>query len=161
MMHARKSILMILISLPSVLSIHAQEKIDETAILMNTDRAFDTATVQGGAAAWAEYFAPNGSMISDTGAPILGKAAIRKVMEPILDVQKVSLRWQPTRAGILIPGNLGWTVGTFVRIWKTNEGKTLKLTGTYSTIWKKQPDGTWKAVLDTGEGDGAPVELQK
>lgn len=138
----------------------AQTQQDEAAILWQTDIAFDQAVAEHGAAAWASFFAPNGSMISDTNAPILGREAIRKTMEPIFGEQHVSLRWQPTKAEVLIPGNIGYTVGTFVRTWKSADGKKLKSIGTYTTIWKKQPDGSWKAVLDTGEADGKPVEVQ-
>jgi ketosteroid isomerase-like protein len=34
--------------------------------------------------------------------------------------------------------------------------KDTTIFGTYTSIWKKQSDGTWKFVLDTGnEGVGA------
>ncbi|HVN48041.1 MAG TPA: DUF4440 domain-containing protein [Bacteroidota bacterium] len=138
----------------------AQTHQDESARLIETDIAFDQAVALHGAEAWASFFAPNGSMLSDTNAPILGHEAIRKVMGPIFGDQHVSLRWKPTSAGILIPGNIGYTVGSYVRLWKDNEGKSWKAAGTYTTIWKKQPDGTWKAVLDTGEADGQPVEVK-
>ena len=36
----------------------------------------------------------------------------------------------------------------------------MKSTGTYSTTWMKQPDGSWKIVLDTGNPDGPPVEIK-
>jgi ketosteroid isomerase-like protein len=146
-------------ALTSLLS--AQTKQDEAAILRQTDIAFDQAVAEHGAEAWASFFAPNGSMLSDTNAPILGRVAIRKVMEPIFGEQHVSLRWKPTSAGILISGNIGYTVGSYVRLWKNAEGKPLKGTGTYTTIWKKQPDGSWKAVLDTGEANGKPVEVKE
>ncbi len=139
---------------------YAQAQQEEVAILRQTDIAFDQAVAERGAEAWASFFAPNGSMISDTNAPILGREAIRNVMEPIFGEQHVSLRWKPTSAGILISKNIGYTVGSYIRIWKNVEGKTVKGTGTYTTIWKKQPDGSWKAVLDTGEADGKPIEVK-
>jgi ketosteroid isomerase-like protein len=142
-------------------TLQAQSQQNEAAILRQTDIAFDQAVAEHGAEAWASFFAPNGSMISDTSAPILGRKAIRNVMEPIFGEQHVSLRWKPTSAGILIAGNIGYTVGTYVRLWKNKEGKSLKSTGTYTTIWKKQPDESWKAVLDTGEADGKPVEVKE
>jgi ketosteroid isomerase-like protein len=41
------------------------------------------------------------------------------------------------------------------------EGKWMKSTGTYSIIWKKQPDASWKIVLDSGASDGPPIEMKK
>lgn len=149
--------LLIIVSFP----LTAQTSPGESTLLQQTDIAFDLAVAEHGAEAWASFFAPNGSMIADTSAPILGRSAIRKVMEPIFDTQHVSLRWKPTSAGILIPHNIGYTVGTYIRLWQDQNGKTLKEVGTYTTIWKKQPDGSWKAVLDTGEADGNPVEVKE
>jgi hypothetical protein len=31
--------------------------------------------------------------------------------------------------------------------------------GSYSTLWMKQPDGSWKVVFDTGNADGPPKEI--
>jgi hypothetical protein len=31
--------------------------------------------------------------------------------------------------------------------------------GTYVSMWKKQPDGTWKVVFDTGSDQGEPQIL--
>jgi ketosteroid isomerase-like protein len=33
--------------------------------------------------------------------------------------------------------------------------------GTYSTTWKKQPDGSWKIILDTGSPDGPAVVVKQ
>jgi ketosteroid isomerase-like protein len=136
----------------------AQEKVDEAALLMKLDRDFDTAAAEKGVDGWVEYFAPNGSMLSDTSAPTTGPSAIRAEMEPVFKDSTFSLRWHPTKAELMIPGVIGYTVGRWERSRKNKEGTWMKSTGTYSTTWKKQPDGSWKIVLDSGVSDGPPVE---
>jgi ketosteroid isomerase-like protein len=64
------------------------------------------------------------------------------------------------KAEMLIPSVLGYTVGRWERIRKTKEGTVTKKTGTYTSIWKKQPDGSWKIVLDTGSPDELPVQTK-
>jgi ketosteroid isomerase-like protein len=144
--------------LPSYAS--AQEKEDEAAILMQLDREFDSATAQKGVDGWIAYFAPNGSMLSDTSTPTTGPAAIRAEMGPVFKDSTFSLRWHPTKAEMMLPGVIGYTVGRWERIRKNKEGKWMKSTGSYSTTWKKQPDSTWKIVLDSGAADGPPVEIK-
>lgn len=136
-----------------------QEKVDEAALLMQLDRDFDKATAEKGVDGWVAYFAPNGSMLSDTNKPTTGPSAIRTAMEPVFKDSTFSLRWHPTKAEIMIPGVIGYTVGRWERIRKDKEGKWMKSSGTYSTTWKKQPDGSWKIVLDSGVSDGPPVEM--
>jgi ketosteroid isomerase-like protein len=139
----------------------AQDIKDEASLLMQLDREFDKATAEKGVDGWVAYFAPNGSMLSDTSAPTVGPFAIRVEMKPVFQDTTFSLRWHPTKTDMMIPGVIGYTVGRWERIRKNKDGKWMKSTGTYSTTWMKQPDASWKIVLDTGESDGPPVEMTR
>lgn len=57
------------------------------------------------------------------------------------------LEWWPNFAGISRSGDMGFTTGG-VQVGG-------RRTGHYFTIWKKQPDGTWKWVYDGGSGASA------
>ena len=124
--------------------------------LLRLDREFDEATARGGAEAWVSYFAENGSMLGAQGAPVTGHEAIRKAMSPRFANPDFSLRWRPQRAEILIPGDLGFTLGRYERRLKNSEGKLTVEHGTYFTLWRKQANGAWKVVADTGAADGPP-----
>ena len=151
--------ILILIIIPSAFAI-GQEKIDEAALLMQLDRDFDKATAEKGVEGWVAYFAPNSSMLGDTNKPTTGPSAIRAEMGPVFKDTTFTLRWYPTKAEVMIPGVIGYTVGRWERVWKNKEGKWIKSIGSYSTTWKKQPDGSWKIVLDSGVSDGPPVEIK-
>ena len=138
----------------------AQDTKDEASLLMQLDRDFDKATAEKGVEGWVAYFAPNGSMLEDTSKPTTGPAEIRAEMEPVFRDSTFTLRWHPTKAEMMIPGVIGYTVGRWERIRKNKAGKWMKSTGTYSTTWKKQPDSSWKIVLDSGVPDGPPVEVK-
>jgi ketosteroid isomerase-like protein len=134
-------------------SLLAQELNDEAAHLMQLDRDFDKATAERGVDGWVAYFAPNGSMLSDTNKPTTGLAAIRADMEPAFRDTNFTLRWHPTKGEMMIPGVLGYTVGRWERTRRVKDGTVIKKTGTYTSVWKKQPDSSWKIVLDTGSPD--------
>jgi ketosteroid isomerase-like protein len=140
-------------------NLSAQNLLDEECLLMQLDREFDKATTEKGIDGWVAYFAPNGSMLSDTSRPVMGLEEIRKEMEPVFKDPTFSLRWQPIKAEMMIPGVLGYTIGHYEQLHKNKEGKYIKSTGTYTSVWKKQPDGSWKIVLDTGNPDGSSVEV--
>ena len=106
---------------PLLLQYH--QEMDEAALLMQLDREFDKATAEQGVDGWVTYFAPNGSMLSDTSKPTTGIAEIRAEMEPVFKDSSFSLRWHPTKAEMMMPGVIGYTVGRYERLRKNKEGK--------------------------------------
>ncbi|NEX93756.1 nuclear transport factor 2 family protein [Caulobacter sp. 17J65-9] len=54
------------------------------------------------------------------------------------------LKWWPIWAGVAASGDLGFTTGP-----ATYDDKSI---GYYFTVWAKQPDGSWKWLLDHGSG---------
>ncbi len=132
----------------------APEPADEAAVLLQLDRDFDTASAKDGAEAWVAYFGDHGAILQPGAAPLSGPDAIRAAMAPVFTRRGSSLRWQPTRAEILIPGALGYTLGSYQRRRTGGDGRPMVQYGTYFTLWRKQPDGSWKIAADTGQPDG-------
>jgi ketosteroid isomerase-like protein len=71
------------------------------------------------------------------------------------------LAWQPSLAGMSAAGDLGFTTGP----WEAKEDiKDEKPAGYghFVTVWKKQPDGSWRFVVDLGishSQSGGPQKL--
>jgi ketosteroid isomerase-like protein len=63
------------------------------------------------------------------------------------------LAWHPVHAEISLSRDLGWTTGPYEI---TPEGQP-KGYGQFSTIWKRQPDGQWKFILDLGVNTPGPA----
>jgi ketosteroid isomerase-like protein len=121
------------------------------AELIETDRAFARSTAEGGLDAWVQHFAPEGAMISGQGE-ITGEPYIRAAMAPVLTDSTVAFTWRPQRARVAESGELGYTVGDYriSRIDSTGQAAETLDRGKYVTIWRRQPDGTWKVVADIG-----------
>jgi ketosteroid isomerase-like protein len=51
---------------------------------------------------------------------------------------------------VLVGGDIGITIGSWVRRGRTPDGKPTEARGQYVTTWARQPDGSWKVVFDTG-----------
>ena len=73
-----------------------------------------------------------------------------------LDDKNNQLLWTPVGADISAFGDLGYTYGTFEFRSKGKDGKAVVDYGKYTSIWKKQADGSWKVVLDMGNASPAP-----
>ena len=50
---------------------------------------------------------------------------------------------------------MGYTWGHFEGHSKDANGTAVTTSGRYMTIWRKQPDGSWKVVLDAGSNEPA------
>jgi ketosteroid isomerase-like protein len=117
--------------------------------LKQLEADFMKAAAEKGSAGYMSFYAEDAVEVPNGEAVIQGKMNIAKTMG-FLDDKNNSLSWTPTGADISSSGDLGYTFGTFVFHSKDKEGKTVVEHGKYTSIWKKQPDGSWKVVLDMG-----------
>ena len=109
------------------------------------DIAFAKDTAARGIEGWVAAFDPKGGMMTK-GGRAEGADAIRGLMSELLATTKVE--WAPIASAVR--GDIGYTVGK-----ATFTGKE-SWRSTYVSIWKKQPDGTWKVLFDTGRTVNAP-----
>lgn len=107
--------------------------------IMQADRDFAAmATAQDPGAAFGAFAAPDGALLSGEYGP----AAIREAFAG----GGATMEWGPAAGGMADAGDLGYTVGTAVI--RGAEGRVGYTK--YLTIWRRQPDGTWRWVVDGG-----------
>src|SRR5262249_32122309 len=63
--------------------------------------------------------------------------------------KKPLLAWQPSYAGMSLSGDMGFTTGPWEFKADVKDAKPSGY-GHFVTVWKKQPDGSWKFVVDLG-----------
>ena len=98
--------------------------------------------------AFLEYIDNEGVLLRSERLPIIGADAVDFISS--VNDSLFTLTWSPRGGDIARASDMGYTYGTY----EMQIGDSLHK-GTYVTIWKKQPDGNWKFVLDSGnEGTG-------
>jgi ketosteroid isomerase-like protein len=127
----------------------ADSKPATTDTLRQLEADFMKAAAERGAEGYMSYYADDAVEVPNGAEAIHGKANIAKTMS-FLNDKSNQLTWTPVDAGISISGDLGWTSGTYEFRSKDKDDKTKVEHGKYTSIWKKQPDGNWKVVLDMG-----------
>ncbi len=105
------------------------------------------ASDSGIAQAFAFYAADSATILRRNSGPIIGREAIRALYG---DAAGTALRWAPYYSDISASNDLGYTLGKSEFVYKDSTGAEKISYGLYVTIWKKQADGIWKYVLDTG-----------
>ncbi|MBB4038690.1 ketosteroid isomerase-like protein [Microvirga flocculans] len=112
--------------------------------LIETDRAFnEMAQREGTGKAFIAYAAEDPVLIRPGQMPLLGRGPF---VEAFSQVKGAVLAWEPLRADIARSEDLGYTFGRY----QVRENGAVTAHGVYVSIWKKQPDGSWKFVLDGG-----------
>lgn len=79
--------------------------------------------------------------------------AIRASWAGLLE-QTAALQWKASKVEVAKSGELGYLYGTYRLAMKGPAGKPGAVdTGKLVEIWKKQPDGAWKCIVDTFNSD--------
>ena len=116
------------------------------AAMMDADRSFSKLSQQQGMrTAYMQYLDSTGVLLRPNTMPLIGADAIDYIS--MGNDSAFTMTWEPKGAHLAEAGDLGYTYGIY-SIQPTNMDTTLY--GTYVSIWKRQPDGSWKFVLDTG-----------
>jgi len=118
-----------------------------TEDLIKLDKEFSALSREKGMKyAFLEYAADSAVLLQRNVMPVIGKKGISASFEAFSD-SGFTLTWEPLDADMSISGDLGYTYGLYTSFIKADSSVTR---GKYVTIWKKQPDGLWKYVLDGG-----------
>jgi uncharacterized protein (TIGR02246 family) len=103
-------------------------------------------------ALWAEDAA-----IFPPGSPVVvGRDGILAEWDPILSNPETSLTWSPEKVEVAGSGDLGYTYGKYLWSGKGPDGQRMVRNGKYVTIWRKEKDGRWRAVVDLGTPSDPP-----
>ena len=125
--------------------------------ILQADRDFNKATQAKRAEGLISYFADDA--VVPHHPPLAGKSAIGEYYQKVFADANFSLTWEPMKAEVFAGGKMGYTVGKYVARFE-DKGKRMEQTGTYITVWKKQDDGSWKIVEDTGSESGPAREAK-
>ena len=120
-------------------------------LLFDLEARFAKDVLEQGGKAFADWFAEDGVELSNGQAPVVGRVAIVKSAN--WAPKDYQLTWTPTDAAMGPSGDMGYTWGHFDGHSKDANGNAVTTSGRYITIWRKQPDGNWKVVLDAGSNE--------
>ncbi len=134
----------------------ADETIPELVEQVRTaERAFAATARAKDLEAFAAHLA-EGAVFS-AGQPLRGKDAILEGWAPLFSPEAPVLAWEPCVVEVEASGRIGFTRGLY---WyeqapssaspDADDAGAEVAQGTFFTVWERQPDGTWKVILDTG-----------
>ena len=115
--------------------------------MVATERAFAATSIKEGIrASFLKFFAE--SCLAFSPAPYIYKQAVAK-SHPPADPLARTLYWEPIEGDVALSGDLGYTMGPSSLKDHSSERSPVHY-GFYFSIWKRQPDDTWKVIVDIG-----------
>ena len=135
----------------------AQNETSAVQSLVNTELAFSKMSEeQGIRPAFMAFIADDGILFRPTA--VKGKEWM--LAHPVPESTKRPwLSWYPIVAGVSAAGDLGYTTGPWQfkdDIKDTNASGF----GNFVTVWKRQPNGTWRFAADLGISNPKPTAVQ-
>jgi ketosteroid isomerase-like protein len=127
--------------------ITAQDSIPaDLAAMADTEREFaKTATIKGWRDAFLDFFADDAIAFGPHVVP--AKERLKK--QPSTPFSELELVWEPRTGDVAASGELGWLTGPSTSLNKKAPNPTPGH-GCYLSVWRKQPDGTWRVFIDVG-----------
>lgn len=122
-------------------------KNDEARLqLMEVDRAFSKRSTDAGLkTAYLEFIDSTAVLLRPGNMPLTGANAIDFIC--MNNDAGASMSWEPKGCSLSRSGDLGYTWGIYSL--RTVPDDSV-IYGTYVNVWKKQEDGSWKFMVNSG-----------
>jgi uncharacterized protein (TIGR02246 family) len=102
----------------------------------------------------ASYYALDGSVLFPNTPTITGRDNIQAAWKMFLSDPNFTLTFQSAKADASKSEDLVYTVGTYSMTMSSPvDKKSVTDRGKYLTVFKRQPDGSWKVVADMVNSD--------
>ena len=122
----------------------------EASEIVKSDAAFAQSVADKNREKFLSFIAEVTTFNGGTPRELRGRDAVMKGWADFFAADGPTLTWKPIKGEVFGAGDVGYTTGRSVLRQKGPDGKVTEQRGQYVTIWRKQPDGSWKAIFDTG-----------
>ncbi len=107
------------------------------------------------------YYSEDAVVLPPNSPSATTREAIRSAWKEMLTGPGAAISWKATKVEVAKSGDIAYVSGTYEETVNDASGTPIKDHGKYVEIFKKQTDGTWKAVVDIWNSDlpvPAPAE---
>jgi ketosteroid isomerase-like protein len=108
----------------------------------DTETAFARTMADRDHAGFVSFLSPE-TIFQGGAGPLRGREAVAAAWKRFYDAPAAPFSWAPDRAVVLQSGTLASTSGPVY-------DPTGRRTGTFNSVWRKDPDGKWRIIFDSG-----------
>jgi uncharacterized protein (TIGR02246 family) len=141
-----------LLSLASAALIASCSRVDlaaERAALLKRDSEWHAAVVERkDAAKIASFFTEDGILVGSGEPAVIGREALTKAMQGIVDAPVFEDNWHWTRIELSSDGRFAHLYGSTQLTVSGVDGKPVTTNSRLLNVWRKGPDGVWRCAVD-------------
>lgn len=126
--------------------------------LRAADARLQTAMTQRNLGQIVAFYADDAVFLPTAEPTVTGKAAITAEWKHILAIPDYQNTTKLLRVEVAAARDMAYTMGTYTSRMMGQDGKPVVEPGKWLSIWKKQPDGAWRIVMDTYNTDIMPPD---
>ena len=127
----------------------ATNSVNDKAALIQTSRDWARAAASGDVDRILSYWADTAIVLEPDRPALVGKKAIRQMVEGTARIPSFSITWEPERAWVSLTGDVGYLIERNKVSFADSSGKVHTQYGKAVTVWTKDANGKWKNVVDT------------
>jgi uncharacterized protein (TIGR02246 family) len=117
--------------------------------IRDTEKQWNQDFVAKDAAKLAAHYSDDAILMTPGMDAMSGRDAIQKGVQGLVADPALSLKFEATKVDVASSGDLGYTRGTYtMTMTDPKSKKVINDHGSYVTDYRKQADGSWKAVAD-------------
>jgi len=129
------------------------DKSGEAVELRKLDEQWSAAAAKNDLEATLSFYADDAVVLPGNAPIAADKKAIREVWAGMLGPGP-AVSWRVTKVEVAKSGELGYLYGTYELTMKDPKGGPPEQDkGKLVEVWRKQPDGKWKCIVDTYNSD--------
>ncbi len=122
----------------------------ESAAIMKADADFAQSVAQRNRQRFQSFLADVTTFGGGSPEELRGREAVMQGWGDFFEKDGPTLSWTPASGEVIGAGDLGFTTGTSLLKGRGPDGTMIERRGEYLTVWRKQKDGSWKVIFDTG-----------
>jgi uncharacterized protein (TIGR02246 family) len=149
----------IIIALGATAGCGAQRSVNlvaEEAAIRSTDANWLAAATAHDLEHTLPFWADDATILPPGAPAVVGKAAIRQFVAGAFATPGFSINWKTDKVEVSQSGDFAYSSGTDRISFTTPDGKSVTEESRGVAVWKKQPDGSWKCIMDVMSPAPAP-----
>jgi ketosteroid isomerase-like protein len=130
------------------------------AAVRKADADWAAAANTAGVDAWMSFYGTDSIVLLPNDHLVSGTEQVRDAVTHLLTLPRLVVAWHPVKIEMARSGDLAYLTGAYELRFGDSHGMPLSDRGKILELWKKQPDGAWKCVLDTWNSDGSAAQAR-
>jgi ketosteroid isomerase-like protein len=144
------SMIVLLACTPAAVVAQTSPYAADVAQIMQADADFARSVAERNQERFRSFLADTATFNGGTANELRGREAVATAWADFFDPKGPVLSWTPSHGEVIGAGDVGFTVGRSTLRVRAADGAVTERPGEYLTVWRKQRDGSWKVVFDTG-----------